>query len=83
MSVQSEPSTALPDAMTDLEERLRSAEGSSIKSDVIARLSLLEARIDQSVRDGLPPADFAKAGPVLDGLRAARDLVAHFPTVEP
>ncbi len=69
--------------MTDLEERLASSEGSSLKAEILDALGASGEDISHKIKTGLPTEEFGKAQTVYQALAAAHEIVSIFPVEEP
>ncbi|MEL6839003.1 MAG: EscE/YscE/SsaE family type III secretion system needle protein co-chaperone [Pseudomonadota bacterium] len=65
--------------MTDLEERLASADGAKVRSDILNKLTASGENISKKINTGLPPEEFEKAQVVYQGLAAAHEIMSVFP----
>jgi type III secretion system YseE family protein len=65
--------------MTDLEERLASADGPMVRAELKARLEQARLELRSKVAAGLPPHDYAQAVASMDAIEAAQAVLAAFP----
>jgi hypothetical protein len=64
-----------PFAMTELAETLKGANGNSVASEILTRLSHLEDEIETYKRSGPSPNDYSQAEIIQAALVAAREIV--------
>lgn len=64
--------------MTEIEERLRADHDGSYRAGLVAMLDATREDLEKRMDEGLPPADYERAGAILISLAAARELVVAF-----
>ena len=69
--------------MTDLEERLASADGPMVQADVLQTLAESGESVAKKIEIGLPPTEFEKAQTVHQALAAAHEIITAFPVIRP
>lgn len=69
-------------AMTELEDRLRSADAPAAMAAAQARLADIRDRLDSARAAGLPPADYARSEAVMAALTAAKAVLSTFPATK-
>jgi len=65
--------------MTDLEEELRGPGAQAVRSALVARLGALQERIQEEMKTGMAPEDFARAKAIATALAAAKEVVLIVP----
>lgn len=78
-STPAETASVQTDAMTELEELLRSPSGEDVRKGILERLRVLEKFIAEEARDGLPPAAFERNDAIGQAILAARAVIVAYP----
>jgi len=65
--------------MTDLEGEFMGPSAQTVRSALLARFAALQARIQEDMKTGLTPAEFAQARAIGIALAAAKEIVLVFP----
>ena len=63
-------------AMTDLDDRLQADDGSRFRTEVLSRLTQLDAELGAMVARGLTRDEFQRAQAVRGAVQAARNFLA-------
>jgi hypothetical protein len=65
-------------SMTDLGEALRGPDGPKKRKEVLATLEALKAKVDSSIKEGAPPAEFEKQQKISRAVQTSIDALTAY-----
>lgn len=65
-------------AMTDLGETLQGPAGKQKRKEVLARLSGLSTKVDSSIKEGAPPAEFEKQQKISRAVKTSIEVFTSY-----
>lgn len=65
--------------MTELEEKLRGADGERVAQNLLAKFNQLDAVLNARIANGLSPDDYARATVIRNSLAAASNILIRIP----